>query len=73
MKIKKKEYNKALQDMYWRGVKAGISFALDSPKTAKKYADNIDGLRFVSERAKTIVDSIVKSIVQRGDADESNH
>lgn len=35
MKIKKKDYRKALRDEYWRGVDAGIKYALDNPDRAK--------------------------------------
>lgn len=37
MKIKKKHYEKALRDEYWRGVDAGIKFALKDPDMARKY------------------------------------
>lgn len=45
MKIKKKEYQKQLDDKYWNGVQAGIKFALNNPKEADKYKDNIAYLR----------------------------
>lgn len=37
MKIKKKRYEKELQDAYWRGVDAGIKYALNDPERAKRF------------------------------------
>lgn len=45
MKIKKSEYKKKLNDEYWKGVEAGINFALNHPKEAEKYRSNINVAR----------------------------
>lgn len=52
MKIKKKEYQKQLDDHYWEGVNAGMKLALRNPETAKEYVDHIEVLRLKVEKAK---------------------
>ncbi len=51
MKIKKKEYQKQLDDRYWEGVNAGMKIALQNPETAEKYIDHIEVLRAMIEKA----------------------
>lgn len=51
MKIKKKEYQKQLDDRYWEGVNAGMKLALQNPETAEKYVDRIEALRAITEKA----------------------
>ena len=51
MKIKKKEYQKQLNDSYWDGVNAGMKFALDNPEEAKRYVDKTEALRKIIETA----------------------
>lgn len=62
MKIKKKEYNRQLQDKYWEGVQMGMRIGIDNPGMAKKYVDNIPMLRQNVDRAGEILKGIVKSI-----------
>jgi hypothetical protein len=50
MKIKKSEYEKNIEDTYWRGVKAGMEFALNNPSLAEKYKDNVSGLKAIVDK-----------------------
>ena len=52
MKIKKKEYQKQLDNRFWEGVNAGMKFALQNPVKAEQYVDHIEVLRLQVERVK---------------------
>lgn len=60
MKIKKKNYNKELDDAYWNGVKGGINFALQSHREAERYKDNIEMLKARTAKATEMVNKFVK-------------
>ena len=62
MKIKKKEYQKQLDDHYWEGVNAGIKFALNNPNDAKRYVDRTEALRKISENAAKAFEGLGKAI-----------
>lgn len=55
MKIKKKEYENKLNDMYWKGVEVGINFAVNNPSMAERYKDNIPLLRKQVQMAGKVV------------------
>ena len=55
MKIKKKEYEKKLDDMYWKGVEAGINLAVNNPTMAERYKDNIPLLRKQTQMAEKVM------------------
>lgn len=62
MKIKKKEYQKQLNDRYWKSVNAGMKFALNNPDDAKRYIDRTEALRKVTENAAKAFDGLGKVI-----------
>lgn len=62
MKIKKKEYQKQLDDRYWEGVNAGIKFALKSPEEAEIYVDRTEALRKISENAAKAFEGLGKAL-----------
>lgn len=62
MKIKKKEYQKQLNDSYWDGVNAGMKFALNNPEEARKYVDKSEALRKIAENAMEALKPISKAI-----------
>lgn len=49
MKIKKKEYQKQLDDKYLEGVNEGMKFALDNPEEARQYVDTSEALIKIAE------------------------
>lgn len=64
MKIKRKEYNKKLDDAYWNGVQAGMKYAVENPKSAEKYADDIQYMRTVCEKAYKALKKLAKHIAK---------
>ena len=62
MKIKKKEYQKQLDDRYWDGVNAGMKFALNNPDDAKRYIDRTEALRAITEKAAKAFEGLEKAI-----------
>lgn len=62
MKIKKKEYYNELDNAYWNGVKAGINLALQNPKEAEQYKDNVELLRIKVKGAMKIVSKITEAL-----------
>ena len=62
MKIKKKQYEKELLDRYWQGVQAGMRFALEYPKDAEKYVDNIPLLRNMAEKSAEVMNRLWKKM-----------
>jgi hypothetical protein len=50
MKIKKKNYERELQDSYWRGVEAGIKFAKERPDLADNF--NVAQTRAIIDKAQ---------------------
>ena len=58
MKIKKKEYKNQLDQRFWSGVEAGIHFALNDPKMAEKYKDNIPKLKADTMLAEPLLQNI---------------
>lgn len=64
MKIKRKDYEKQLIDEYWRGIEAGINFALDNPKMAEKYRNNTQMLRSFVDKATIIFQNVAKAITK---------
>jgi len=55
MKIKKKEYENKLDDMYWKGIEAGINLAVNNPSMAERYKDNIPLLRKQAQMAEKVM------------------
>lgn len=64
MKIKRKDYEKQLIDEYWRGIEAGINFALDNPKMAEKYRNNTQMLRSFVDKATITFQNVAKAITK---------
>ena len=62
MKIKKKEYQKQLNDRYWEGVNVGMKFALNNPNDAKRYVDRTEALRKISENAAKAFEGLGKAL-----------
>lgn len=62
MKIKKKEYQKQLDDRYWDGVNAGMKFALNNPDDAKRYIDRTEALRAITGTAAKAFEKLEKAI-----------
>ena len=62
MKIKKKQYEKELSDRYWQGVQMGMRFALENPKDAEKYVDNIPLLRNMAEKSAEVMSRLWKKM-----------
>jgi hypothetical protein len=62
MKIKKKEYQKQLNDRFWEGVNAGMKFALNNPEEAKKYVDRTEALRTIIERTSKAFEGLTNAI-----------
>lgn len=62
MKIKKKEYQKQLDNKFWEGVNAGIKFTLNNPDDAKRYVNRTEALRKISENATKAFEGIGKAI-----------
>lgn len=62
MKIKKKEYYKQLDDRYWKGVNAGIKFAIDNPETAKNYINRTEALRIITKKASDAFGNLAKNL-----------
>ena len=57
MKIKKKEYNKKIEESYWNGVEVGMNSALENPDLAKKYLENP---KLIQDEIKKIKNALVK-------------
>lgn len=64
MKIKRKDYEKQLIDEYWRGIEAGINFALDNPKMAEKYRNNTQMLKSFVDKATIAFQNVGKAITK---------
>ncbi len=62
MKIKKSEYDKNIEDTYWRGVKAGIEFALNNPNLAAEYKDNVPGLKAIVDKLKDVMQCLANAL-----------
>ena len=62
MKIKRKEYEKQLDDKYWDGVKFGLNFALDNPTMAERYRNNIPVLRAMANKASEAMQNLAKGL-----------
>lgn len=62
MKIKKKEYQKQLNNKFWEGVNTGIKFTLNNPDDAKRYVNRIEGLRKITESAAKAFEGLGKAI-----------
>ena len=62
MKIKKKEYQKQLDDRFWKGVNAGMKFALNNPEEAKKYIDRTEALKIIVERTSKAFEALTNAI-----------
>ena len=62
MKIKKKEYQKQLDDAYWKGVNAGMKFALNNPEEARKYVDKSEALRRIAQTAMEALKPLTNAI-----------
>lgn len=62
MKIKKKEYQKQINDKFWEGVNAGMKFALNNPDDARRYIDRTEALRKISENAAKAFEGIGKAL-----------
>ena len=62
MKIKKSEYDKNIEDTYWRGVKAGIEFALNNPSLAAEYKDNVPGLKAIVDKLKDAMQCLANAL-----------
>lgn len=69
MKIKKKEYQKQLDDKYWDGVKVGMEFALDHPEEAKNCLNRLLLIRNTTEKLlkafEPVSDAIAKVFGER--------
>ena len=57
MKIKKKEYNKKIEESYWNGVEIGMKSALENPEVAKMYLANP---KAVQNELKSIKNTLMK-------------
>lgn len=62
MKIKKKRYKKELDDAYWRGVDAGIRFALEKPDLAESF--NVEQIRAITSKLQKVFASIGESLTK---------
>lgn len=62
MKIKKKEYQKQINDKFWEGVNAGMNFALNNPDDARRYVNRIEALRKISENAAKAFEGLGKAL-----------
>lgn len=55
MKIKKKEYNKKIEESYWNGVEVGMKSALENPDFAKKYLENPKAIQAITKKIENIL------------------
>lgn len=62
MKIKRSEYEKNIEDTYWRGVKAGMEFALNNPSLAEEYRDNLPGLKAIVDKLRDAMQCLADTI-----------
>lgn len=62
MKIKRKEYEKQLDDKFWDGVKFGLNFALDNPTAAERYRNNIPLMRAMTNKASEVMQNLAKGL-----------
>ncbi len=62
MKIKKKVYYDEIDNAYWNGVKAGINFALQNPKDAEQYKDNVELLKIKVKGAMKVISKITEAL-----------
>lgn len=62
MKIKRSEYGKNIEDTYWRGVKAGMEFALNNPSLAEEYRDNLPGLKAIVDKLRDAMQCLADTI-----------
>ncbi len=58
MKIKKKEYNKKIEETYWNGVEVGMKSALENPDLAKKYLENPKAIQDEVKKMKDTLTAI---------------
>jgi len=62
MKIKKKNYERELQDSYWRGVEAGIKFAKERPDLADNF--NVTQMRAIIDKAQKVFTEIGEGLIK---------
>ena len=62
MKIKKKDFDKTIDDTYWDGVQAGIRFALYNPTEAEKYKDDVSALKLLVKNMMPKIREVVNAL-----------